>query len=137
MFPNSVQPFIKKEEGYNSSGKKFSKGREILLGGNRFCNRVDADRNIIDYTAYRRPVHNKVKQAVIPLYKALCTIEDLTGMDAAENFLTNYVVKIKNPARSVSTAILIHFTFFQNLSEFTSCLRFPAAIEIILKTKKA
>ena len=55
-----------------------------------FVTRVDADRNIINYTAYRRPVHDKVKQAVIPLYKALCAIEDVAGMDSAEKFLNNY-----------------------------------------------
>ncbi len=55
-----------------------------------FVTRVDADRNIINYTAYRRPVHDKVKQAVIPLYKALCAIEDVAGMNAAEKFLNDY-----------------------------------------------
>jgi len=55
-----------------------------------FVTRVDANRNIINYTAYRRPVHEKVKQAVIPLYKALCAIEDVAGMDASERFLNNY-----------------------------------------------
>ena len=55
-----------------------------------FVTRVDADRNVVNYTAYRRPVHDKVKQAVIPLYKALCAIEDVAGMQAAEKFLTDY-----------------------------------------------
>jgi len=55
-----------------------------------FVTRVDSDRNIINYTAYRRPVHDKVKQAVIPLYKALCAIEDVAGMKAAEKFLNDY-----------------------------------------------
>ena len=56
-----------------------------------FVTRVDADRNIINYTAYRRPVHDKVKQAVIPLYKALCAIEDVAGMDSAQKFLNKPV----------------------------------------------
>jgi len=55
-----------------------------------FVTRVDADRNIINYTAYRRPVHDKVKQAVIPLYKALCAIEEVAGIDASEKFLNDY-----------------------------------------------
>ena len=55
-----------------------------------FVTRVDANRNIINYTAYRRPVHDRVKQAVIPLYKALCAIEDVAGMKASERFLTDY-----------------------------------------------
>ncbi len=55
-----------------------------------FVTQVDADRNIVNYTAYRRPVHDRVKQAVIPLYKALCAIEDVDGMKASERFLTDY-----------------------------------------------
>jgi len=55
-----------------------------------FVTKVDENRNIINYTAYRRPVHDKVKQAVIPLYKALCAIEDVAGMEAAEKFLIDY-----------------------------------------------
>ena len=55
-----------------------------------FVTRVDADRNIINYTAYRRPVHDKVKQAVMPLYKALCAIEDVAGIEASEKFLNDY-----------------------------------------------
>lgn len=55
-----------------------------------FITQVDADRNIVNYTAYRRPVHNRVKQAIIPLYKALCAIEDVAGIKASERFLTDY-----------------------------------------------
>lgn len=55
-----------------------------------FVTRVDAERNIINYTAYRRPVHDNVKNAVIPLYKALCAIEEVAGMGAAEKFLNDY-----------------------------------------------
>ncbi len=55
-----------------------------------FVTKVNADRSIINYTAYRRPIHESVKQAVIPLYKALCAIEDVAGMDASERFLTDY-----------------------------------------------
>ena len=59
-----------------------------------FITRVDADRRIINYTAYRRPIHNKVKNAVIPLYKVLCAIEDFAGIDASEDFINNYFKKI-------------------------------------------
>ncbi len=55
-----------------------------------FVTKVDADRNIISYTAYRRPVSDKVKEVVIPLYKALCAIEDIAGMEASEKFLQDY-----------------------------------------------
>ncbi len=56
-----------------------------------FVTKVDADRNIISYTAYRRPVSEKVKEVVIPLYKALRAIEDIAGMDASEKFLQDYL----------------------------------------------
>jgi len=81
---------IKDKENVMAVVKNLAKDGKYYWVVTDFVTRVDADRNIIDYTAYRRPVHNKVKQAVIPLYKALCAIEDLAGMDAAENFLTNY-----------------------------------------------
>jgi len=55
-----------------------------------FVTKVDANREIINYTAYRRPVGSSVKNAVIPLYKALCAIEDLDGMEASEKFLADY-----------------------------------------------
>ncbi|WP_456375932.1 PAS domain-containing protein [Lutibacter sp.] len=55
-----------------------------------FVTRVDADNNIINYTAYRRPVHDEVKQVVIPLYRALCAIEDVAGIKASEKFLNDY-----------------------------------------------
>lgn len=59
-----------------------------------FVTQVDAERNIISYTAYRRPVGDKVKNAVIPLYKALCAIEDLAGLEASEKFLNDYFEKL-------------------------------------------
>jgi PAS domain S-box-containing protein len=58
-----------------------------------FITKVDAERNIINYTAYRRPVGDKVKNAVIPLYKALCAIEDIAGIEASEKFLIDYFEK--------------------------------------------
>jgi PAS domain S-box-containing protein len=59
-----------------------------------FVTKVDADRNIINYTAYRRPVSDKVKEAVVPLYKALCAIEDIAGMEASEKFLGDYFERL-------------------------------------------
>lgn len=55
-----------------------------------FVTKVDADRNIINYTAYRKPVNDEVKNVVIPLYRALCAIEDIAGMEASEKFLIDY-----------------------------------------------
>ena len=59
-----------------------------------FVTTVDADRNIVNYTAYRRPVSDKVKEAVVPLYKALCAIEEVAGMEASEKFLKDYFEKL-------------------------------------------
>jgi PAS domain S-box-containing protein len=59
-----------------------------------FVTKVDANRNILNYTAYRRPVSDKVKDAIIPLYKALCAIEDIAGMEASEKFLADYFEKL-------------------------------------------
>ena len=58
-----------------------------------FVTEVDADRNIVNYTAYRRPISDKVKEAIIPLYNALTAIEKIEGMEASEKFLTSYFEK--------------------------------------------
>ncbi len=59
-----------------------------------FITKVDADRNIINYTAYRRPVCKDVQDAIAPLYKALCAIEAVADMDASEKFLIDYLENI-------------------------------------------
>ena len=56
-----------------------------------FVTKVDADRNIINYTAYRRPVCKDVQNAIEPLYKALCAIEAVADMDASEKFLFEFL----------------------------------------------
>jgi len=55
-----------------------------------FVTRIDENGDILNYTAYRRPVHDRVKQAVIPIYNALNAIEEIAGMKAAEKFLNDY-----------------------------------------------
>ncbi|MEN8251192.1 MAG: PAS domain-containing protein [Bacteroidota bacterium] len=55
-----------------------------------FVTKVDENGNVINYTAYRRPVNDNVKNAVIPLYKALCAIEDFSGMEAGVKFINEY-----------------------------------------------
>ncbi len=59
-----------------------------------FVTKIDAEGTIIDYTAYRRPVNDKVKNAIEPLYKALLAIEELAGMNASEKFITDYFESI-------------------------------------------
>ena len=85
-----VWDHIMEKENVMAVVKNLAKDGKYYWVVTDFVTRVDADRNIINYTAYRRPVHDKVKQAVIPLYKALCAIEDVAGMDAAEKFLNDY-----------------------------------------------
>jgi len=85
-----VWDHIKDKENVMAVVKNLAKDGKYYWVVTDFVTKVDADRNIINYTAYRRPVHDKVKEAVIPLYKALCAIEEVAGMDAAEKFLNNY-----------------------------------------------
>jgi len=85
---------IKDRENVMAVVKNLAKDGRYYWVVTDFITKVDADRNVINYTAYRRPVHNKVKDAVIPLYKALCAIEEFDGMEASEKFLTNYFEKI-------------------------------------------
>lgn len=85
-----VWDHIKDRENVMAVVKNLAKDGRYYWVVTDFITRVDADRKVINYTAYRRPVDDKVKAAVIPLYKALCAIEDLAGMDASEKFLGDY-----------------------------------------------
>ncbi len=85
-----VWDHIMEKENVMAVVKNLAKDGKYYWVVTDFVTRVDADRNILNYTAYRRPVHDKVKEAVIPLYRALCAIEDVAGMDAAEKFLNDY-----------------------------------------------
>jgi len=58
-----------------------------------FVTQVNAEREIIDYTAYRRPVCDDVIDAITPLYDALLAIERFSGMEDAEAFLNHYFKK--------------------------------------------
>jgi PAS domain S-box-containing protein len=88
-----VWDHIKDKENVMAVIKNLAKDGKYYWVVTDFVTRIDADRNIINYTAYRRPIHDKVKQAVIPLYKALCAIEEVAGMEEAELFLNNYFEK--------------------------------------------
>jgi hypothetical protein len=85
-----VWDHIKDKENVMAVVKNLAKDGRYYWVVTDFVTKVDANREIINYTAYRRPVGSSVKDAVIPLYKALCAIEDLDGMEASEKFLTDY-----------------------------------------------
>lgn len=89
-----VWDHIKDRENIMAVVKNLAKDGRYYWVVTDFITKVDADRKVINYTAYRRPVDDKVKEAVIPLYKALCAIEDLAGMEASEKFLGDYFEKI-------------------------------------------
>ncbi len=89
-----VWDHIKDRENVMAVVKNLAKDGRYYWVVTDFVTKVDADRNIINYTAYRRPVSDKVKKAVIPLYKALCAIEDLAGMEMAEKFVHDYFEKL-------------------------------------------
>jgi len=86
-----VWDHIKDKENVMAVVKNLAKDGKYYWVVTDFVTLVDADRNILGYTAYRKPVNEKVKQAIIPLYKALCAIEDLAGMETSERFLKNYL----------------------------------------------
>ncbi len=85
-----VWDHIKDKENVMAVVKNLAKDGRYYWVVTDFVTHVDADRNILDYTAYRRPVNDKVKEAVTPLYKALCAIEDIAGIAASEKFLNDY-----------------------------------------------
>ncbi len=88
-----VWTHIQEKENVMAVVKNLAKDGKYYWVVTDFVTRVDAERNILNYTAYRRPVHDKVKNAVIPLYKVLCAIEDFDGMEASEKYLNDYFEK--------------------------------------------
>ena len=88
-----VWEHIKDRENVMAVVKNLAKDGRYYWIVTDFVTQVDADRNIISYTAYRRPISDKVKEAIIPLYNALTAIERIEGMEASEKFLTAYFEK--------------------------------------------
>ncbi len=88
-----VWDHIKDRENVMAVVKNLAKDGRYYWIVTDFVTQVDADRNIINYTAYRRPISDKVKEAIIPLYEALTAIEKIEGMEASEKFLMNYFEK--------------------------------------------
>lgn len=56
-----------------------------------FVTQVDASREVISYTAYRRPICKEVQDAITPLYTALSAIEAVSDVAASEKFLNEYL----------------------------------------------
>ncbi len=56
-----------------------------------FVIKQDSLGNITGYKAYRRPAPRKAIEAVIPIYLKLRNIEEMKGMQAAEDFLVGYL----------------------------------------------
>jgi hypothetical protein len=56
-----------------------------------FVTKVDANREVVNYTAYRRAPKECVLRTIEPMYKALKAIEDFAGMEAAEHFLMDFL----------------------------------------------
>ncbi len=88
-----VWKHIKDRENVMAVVKNLAKDGRYYWIVTDFVTQVDAARNIISYTAYRRPISDKVKEAIIPLYNALTAIERIEGMEASEKFLTAYFEK--------------------------------------------
>ena len=86
-----VWEHIKDRENVMALVKNLAKDGRYYWILTDFVTKVDADRNIINYTAYRRPVCKEVQDAITPLYKALCAIEAVADMDASEKFLIDYL----------------------------------------------
>jgi PAS domain S-box-containing protein len=75
--------------------KNLAKDGRYYWVATDFITRVNADREILDYTAYRKPVCQEVIDAIIPLYDMLNAIERFSGMEDAEAFLKYYFEKNK------------------------------------------
>jgi len=86
-----VWDHIKDRENIMAVVKNLSKDGKYYWVITDFVTEVDADRNIISYTAYRRAPKACVLRTIIPMYKALKAIEDFAGMDAAEHFLKDFL----------------------------------------------
>ncbi|HIP48066.1 MAG TPA: PAS domain S-box protein [Lutibacter sp.] len=86
-----VWEHIKDRENVMALVKNLAKDGRYYWILTDFVTKVDASREVVNYTAYRRPICKDVQNAITPLYKALCAIEDIAGMEASEKFLGEYL----------------------------------------------
>jgi PAS domain S-box-containing protein len=73
--------------------KNLAKDGRYYWVATDFITRVNADREILEYTAYRKPVCREVIDAIERLYDVLNAIERFSGMEDAENYLQYYFEK--------------------------------------------
>lgn len=76
--------------------KNLAKDGRYYWVATDFVTRVNADREVLDYTAYRKPVCQEVIDAIEPLYDVLNAIERFSGMEDAEAFLNQYFERHKS-----------------------------------------
>lgn len=88
---NVVWGHIKNSENIMAVVKNLSKDGRYYWVITDFVTEVDADRNVVKYTAYRRAPKPGILKTIIPMYKALLAIEEFAGMAAAEHFLTDFL----------------------------------------------
>ncbi len=88
-----VWQHIKDRENVMAVVKNLAKDGRYYWVVTDFVTEVNADREVTGYTAYRRPVSDKVIEAITPLYRALTAIEAIDGMEASEKFLVEYFAK--------------------------------------------
>ena len=86
-----VWEHIKDRENVMALVKNLAKDGRYYWILTDFVTKVDVSREVVNYTAYRRPICKDVQNAITPLYKALSAIEDIAGMDASEKFLNEYL----------------------------------------------
>ena len=90
-----VWKHIKNRENIMAVVKNLAKDGRYYWVITDFVTKVDSNRNVINYTAYRRSPKPGILKTIIPMYKALVAIEEFAGMAAAEHFLTDFLERRK------------------------------------------
>ena len=86
-----VWEHIKERENVMALVKNLAKDGRYYWILTDFVTEVNADREILNYTAYRRPICKDVQNAITPLYTALSAIEAVSGIAASEKFLNEFL----------------------------------------------
>jgi len=86
-----VWDHIKDRENIMAIVKNLRKDGKYYWVITDFVTKVDENRNVVNYTAYRRAPKDCVLRTIEPMYKALKAIEDFAGMEAAEHFLMDFL----------------------------------------------
>lgn len=86
-----VWEHIKERENVMALVKNLAKDGRYYWILTDFVTEVNANNEVVNYTAYRRPICEDVQKAITPLYKALSAIETVAGIAASEKFLKEYL----------------------------------------------